>query len=131
MCKYPQEYIGKITNTKFPYYDIKSQSVRFKARPVMIVGCEYDSFPCDFTILPVSKIQDESRRNQKYDHELNEEKCRLLNLKCIPSFIRCHKIGTVSSYDVDRNIISDIKVAYPILFDEIHQKYNDFNSTLF
>lgn len=127
----PQDYIGKITNTKFPFYDVKNKKVRYKARPVLIIGCEFNHFPCDFTVLPVSKISDKSKRNEKYDYELRQEDCNLLNLKSVPSFIRCHKISTVHSFDVDRNIICDTKKVNPKIFVVAFDKFEKFSKELF
>ncbi|HDF1495533.1 TPA: hypothetical protein PDE93_000401 [Staphylococcus aureus] len=127
----PHDYIGKIVKIRLPYYDVKSAKVAFKSRPGLIIGCEKNQFPCDFTYLPISKISDESKRHSIYDFEVNDETCNLLNLNNVPSFVRCHKVSTVYSKNVHRNYISDLNETNNRLFNEIKSIFDAFATGLF
>ncbi|MCD9070677.1 orotidine 5'-phosphate decarboxylase [Staphylococcus chromogenes] len=129
--KSPQNYIGKIVNIRLPFFDIKESKISYKARPALIIGCERDQFPCDFTYLPISKINDKSKKHSLYDIEIDQENCSLLNLKYVPSYIRCHKISTAYCTDVDRKCISDLKKRNKLLFDDIKTMVGVFTNELF
>lgn len=127
----PHDYIGKIVKIRLPYYDTKKSKISFKVRPGLIIGCEKNQFPCDFTYLPVSKIDDQTNRHLTYDLEIGEENCNLLSLNHIPSFIRCHKVGTIYCTNVHRNEISDLNDLNPQLFNEIKSIFEIFTNDLF
>lgn len=127
----PRDYIGKIVKIRLPYYDTKNSKVSFKVRPGLIIGCEKDQYPCDFSYLPVSKIKDKTKRHFIYDLELNRKNCKVLSLNHFPSFIRCHKVSTVYCTDVDKNHISDLKDLKPSLFHEIKSTFDTFATNLF
>ncbi|EIE3647225.1 TPA: hypothetical protein K8017_001776 [Staphylococcus pseudintermedius] len=122
----PQDYIGKIVKIRLPYFDTKKSEISYKARPGLIIGCEKNQFPCDFTYLPISKVSDESKRHQFYDYEVCERDCKELSLHHNPSFIRCHKVNTVYHVEVDRNIISDLSELKPEIFNEINSIFDSF-----
>ncbi|MGJ5711628.1 type II toxin-antitoxin system PemK/MazF family toxin [Staphylococcus auricularis] len=127
----PSQLIGSIVKIRLPFYNISTQQKQFKKRPALIIGCERESYPCDFTYLPISKISNSAYRDSKYDLEITGSDCNVLNLNHDPSFIRCHKIGTVHSSEIHRKIISDLSSSLPRLFNEAKKKYEDFSSELF
>ncbi|KIX90328.1 hypothetical protein TP70_08310 [Staphylococcus microti] len=131
MSSRPKDYIGKIVVARFPYFDMKTKSKKFKGCPSLVIGCESERFPCDFVVLPVSKIQDASKRHPKYDHQLDELECQILHLKHAPSFIRCHKVTTVHSQEVKREVLGDISANLPIVYKDIETKFTDFSKSLF
>ncbi|MDO5375678.1 MAG: hypothetical protein Q4F01_05755 [Staphylococcus rostri] len=127
----PQEYIGKIVKIRLPYFNSKKNHVLYKSRPGLIIGCEKKQFPCDFTYLPISKITHESNRHSFYDFEIDKNDCSHLNLYHTPSFIRCHKVGTIHCREVDRNTISDLSKLRPDVFNEIKSIFETYTKDLF
>lgn len=127
----PHDYIGKIVKIRLPYYDLSNSVVSYKVRPGLIIGCEKDQFPCDFTYLPISKINDQRHRHILYDLEVDANNCDLLSLNHIPSFIRCHKVGTVYSSNFSRNQISNLKDLNPDFFNVIKSTFESFTMDLF
>lgn len=127
----PHDYIGKIVKIRLPYYDLSNSVVSYKVRPGLIIGCEKDQFPCDFTYLPISKINDQRHRHTLYDLKVDANNCNLLSLNHIPSFIRCHKVGTIYCTNVHRNEISDLNDLNPQLFNEIKSVFKMFANDLF
>ncbi|MGV3043485.1 type II toxin-antitoxin system PemK/MazF family toxin [Staphylococcus rostri] len=127
----PKDDIGKVVVAKFPYFDMKTKSKKFKGRPSLVIGCESERFPCDFIVLPVSKIQDVSKRHPKYDFQLYEAECHILHLKHIPSFVRCHKITTVHNKEVKSNVLGDLKLNLPMAYENIESRFKDFSKNLF
>jgi hypothetical protein len=125
------DYIGKIVISRFPYFDISSNKIKFKARPVLIIGCEFEELPCDFNVLPISKVSDGSKINNLYDFKLNKIECDKLNLKSIPSYIRTHKQYIVNSRDVHSDIVSDLKNDLKNIYDEVEKLNKKYNSDLF
>ena len=125
------DYIGKIVIARFPYYDKKIDKVKFKARPILIIGCEFETIPCDFNVLPISKISDTSKINELSDVKLNEAECNILRLKHIPCYVRTHKQCIVNSRDVHSVIVSDLKNELKNIYKKIESLNKKYNNELF
>ncbi|PJK25233.1 hypothetical protein CV769_11615 [Enterococcus mundtii] len=111
--------IGTIRNTRMPYYDIQTDKVAFKARPVLIIGVENDRGMTDLTVVPVSKISDSRRIIENSDIKLDKSIYPLCNLKEPVSYIRASKLSTVSSKDTSKNEICNLKECYSDFYEEI------------
>lgn len=131
MCSNPNDLVGKIYYTRFPYYDVKNKKQSYKARPVLIVGAEKDSLPCDFTVLPISKISNSNYIHDVFDYKLENEKIQTLGLKFDPSYIRIHKQSYTSSIDVQKNPISSLRELYPEIYEGVKDLSKQFHDTLF
>lgn len=127
----PSKYIGKIVSGRFPYFDVKTNKKKYKARPLLVIGTEYDTLPCDFNVLPVSSISKQQHIDRNYDMELNEEQCNVLNLTRIPSYVRIHKQSTINSRDVSAKAISDFRLNCPDNYEQLQKVHREFNDTLF
>lgn len=126
------ELIGKIYKSRFQYFDNISSSVKFKRRPVLIIGVEKETLPCDITILPISKISVQHNIDGEYDYKVTKQNHENLNLDYDPSYIRTHKISTIYSRDlVDQGEISSMKDAYADDYQSIKEKVEKFASELF
>lgn len=127
----PSNYIGKIVKGRFPFFDVKTNRQRYKSRPLLVIGAEYDTVPCDFNVLPVSTISRAEHINKEYDLKLEDEQCDSLSLDRKPSYIRTHKQSTINSRDVSADIISDLKIVAPDLYLEVGKIHKEFNDSLF
>lgn len=125
------EYIGKIVSGRFPHFNLTTNKKEFKSRPLLIIGAEYDTLPCDFNVLPVSSISKKEHISKDYDLELDNQCCNLLKLTKVPSYIRVHKQSTINSRDVSVKIISDFKDVYPDLYNRTNELHKNFNESLF
>lgn len=97
---------------------------------MLAIGVEKDTFPCNVTMLPISKISHSKNIHSLYDRKLEKE-CKQLNLNIVPSYIRVHKVGTVHSNDINNKEISDLKEILPELYDEISELFKTFTDNLF
>lgn len=69
----------------------------FKVRPVLIFGCEKESFQTDFTVLPVSSVTNKDHLHAEYDINIGKLTCsNLKNIKA-DEFLRVHKPTTINS----------------------------------
>lgn len=127
----PRDYIDKLTTSRIPFYDNRSGKMKVKQRPILVIGVEKDSFPCDFNVLPVSTISNYHHRDVQFDYEIGKEKCDQMSLKWSPSFIRVHKQSTCYSRDVDRRYFCDLSKDHSDLYREIVDLHQQFNETLF
>lgn len=126
------EYIGKLMVARFPYYNNQEDRIKFKKRPILIIGVEKEQFPCDVTVLPVSKVSHKRHIHPEFDVEVSGNKCKQLKLHDSPSYIRTHKIATVHSSDIGHTIISDMRTIDKELFDHIKAFHHKFvKNTLF
>lgn len=112
------------------YYDIKADEVKFKARPVLILGVENNSGMTDLTVVPVSKISDSRRVIESSDIKLEKSTYPLCNLNAPVSYIRASKINTVQSKDTASTEICNLKNVYPELYDEVLSTVKDFVNVL-
>ncbi|WOS96680.1 hypothetical protein [Nosocomiicoccus massiliensis] len=131
--KSTKDYINCITLSRYPYFDVKSQKKSFKVRPVLIIGFEKDSFPCDINVLPVSSIQSSKHRHNEYDKQIPVDILNQLGTVLNKtSYIRVHKQSVVSSNDIVNNIgpinLKDISQKF---YDEIIEAHKKFYDELF
>ncbi|MGO2082484.1 hypothetical protein [Vagococcus sp.] len=97
--------------------------MKTKARPMLFIKSENDTMYSDYTTLPVSKVSCSRYRDAYYDEKITKESFPDTNLNDDPSYIRCHKISTVSSREVDKaNYLCDFKSLYPEKYSEIVNK---------
>lgn len=127
----PKDLIGKIVVARMPYYDNKKNKIGFKGRPALIIGAEKTTFPCDFTLLPLSRVNHSQHIHSHFDIKLNEENCKSLNLNSSPSYIRCHKPYTTSSSDISADCISDLKNVHEAIYIEVEEAFINFSKELF
>lgn len=131
MSKSSNQYIGSLVKVRFPYFDAKAQRNKIKARPMLIIGAEKDLLPCDFTVLPISRVSKKQYLSKAYDVELTDAQVEKLSLAYKPSYIRVHKQSYANSRDVDADIISNLKELDPDLYDLIKKKHKEFSESLF
>lgn len=124
-------FIGKIVIAKTPFYDVRAKRMKIKARPMLIIGAEKEYLPCDYNVLPVSRVTKRRHRDEVYDIELSDEQCDKLSLDHRPSFIRTHKQTVVNSRDIDINPISDCKHLDNELYEKVKTTHNSYSKTLF
>lgn len=117
--------IFSIINVRFPYYDSRSRSMRFKKRPALVLRRENDSINADLTVLPVSSVTHRENLSVDYDVEVRKELFSDLNLNRDVSFIRVHKPYTVNSSECVEVICEDIRI-YEDLTKSILDKFEDF-----
>lgn len=123
--------IGKIVKSRFPYFNKITERQEYKIRPLLVIGVECEELPCDLNVLPISTIKDDKKRIKTYDYLLDELKCKMLNLRVSPSFIRINKQSFINSLEVDKNIIADFKQLLPKDYKNIRDIYKDFIKELF
>lgn len=117
--------IFSIINVRFPYYDSRSRSMRFKKRPALVLKRENDSIKADLTVLPVSSVTRSENISENYDVKVIKERYPDLNLNRDVSFIRVHKPYTVNSSECVEVICEDIRI-YEDLTKDIIDKFEDF-----
>lgn len=123
-------FIGELRTSRFKYFDVRTNSLAFKSRPILIVGCEKESGPCDFTVLPISTISNPANVIPGFDIFISKQTFPVLNLSR-DSYCRASKVSTVHSKDVGTARIASLKDAYPELYQEIQMKFNLFSNSLF
>lgn len=122
-----QEYCGQIRNTFMNYYNARTKKTGRKARPMLFIKAENDTMQSDYTTLPVSKVTCERYRDSYYDEIITKNDFPDTNLNDDPSYIRCHKISTVSAREVDKtNFLCDFKKLYPEKYDEVVKKAQQY-----
>ncbi|MDO4680888.1 MAG: hypothetical protein Q4A55_06550 [Aerococcus sp.] len=126
-----QFWIGKLVVVRLPFYNAKDDKVQFKARPALVIGVEKDELPCDMNYIPLSRVSHHEYVDPVYDIKINEEQCKRLSLKYSPSYIRTHKQGTISSYDISHRYISDLKQIDRELYDRVKKVHEMYQHTLF
>ena len=102
-----------------PYYDRKTGSIKFKARPVLILKAEKESGFSDFTVLPISSISFKNNIDQKFDVEVTKGMYPLLQLTKDVCYIRCGKFMTIDNNNLGIKVISNLKDSYPDLWEHI------------
>ena len=127
----PENLIGKVVISRYPYYNSKTGKNSFKARPMLVIGTEKDTFPCDLITLPLSSVTIKQNLHSTFDIRLDDEECSMLNLDCMPSFVRVHKQTVVHSKDVSSNIVADLKGLLPQKYMFIKEVHNSFIEELF
>jgi hypothetical protein len=97
-----------------------------KSRPSLIIG---KTDADDYVILPISKISNRRKINPEYDLPLNSSVYPILGLTESISYIRTHKPVPVHISDL-KSEIGDMKSAYPDLFLQVLERYEDFSRSL-
>lgn len=124
--------IGKYQFSNYSYYNVRTGRMEFKYRPMLIIGAERPTLPCDLTVLPVSKISHSRHIHAEFDYKLSKAEFEKCNLTYDPSYIRTHKIATISSSDLSTNKPSvDFAREYPEKYEEIAELYQKFSNKLF
>ena len=127
----PSDFIGKIVNGKFKYYNSKTNQMDVKARPFFIIKCESNTFPCDFNGFPLSSINHSNNIDVMFDVKIETKKYPLLKLRRDISYIRVHKMQTLHSEEINRKPISSIVDNYGELYLEIIEKFDLFCASCF
>lgn len=130
--KIAQDLIGKLCDSRFAYFDNKTQQYKYKLRPVLIIGVEKDKLPCDITVFPVSKVSRSENIHKDFDYPLTQEHHGSMNLKYDPSYVRVHKVTTIHSKDISFNYTNCcLSTDYPQVLKEIIEKFHEFSGSLF
>ena len=111
--------VGTIKSSRMPYYDVSTSSIKFKARPVLILKAENESGFSDFTVLPISSISSKKNIDPKFDVEVTKNMYPLLKLTKDECYIRCGKFMTINQNDLGIPEISNLKDSYPDLWEHI------------
>lgn len=105
----------------FPYYDTRVGKMRFKKRPICIIG-KADSL--DYITLPISKVSHRENIDGEYDIEIMSKDYPLMNLK-FDSYIRTHKQTVTHQAEIIKQV-TNLKEEYSELWLEILSKVEDF-----
>ena len=103
-----------------------TQSINFKTRPILVIEVENQFGSSDVTVLPLSSIKDKSRVIKGYDVKIQKEDYPNLKLKSDLSYIRTSKIATISTKDLSKTPLSNLKELYPSLYETIVEKVKTF-----
>lgn len=127
-----KNYINCITFSRFPYFDTKTNKNSYKARPILIIGCEKERFPCDVNILPVSTISSGRHIHEDYDKLIPDDVLGNLKMLSKKSYIRVHKQSTVNSMDIANDVTPiNLKEISSEFYDEIMNSHSSFVNGLF
>ncbi len=117
--------IGKVCVSKAKYYDATTKKLKFKTRPVLIIGQADTS---DYVALPISRITNHKNTDPTYDYPLEKATYPLLNLHD-KSYIRTHKQFIVNSGEITQ-IICDFKLCYQNSYSSIISLVDQFQHNL-
>lgn len=117
----PKQNLGKIVCSLEKYFDVRSNKIKVKARPVLIIGYEpnYSSvFQVDYELLPISRISN-SIPDPTYDYPIEGQLVAEFGLTS-KSYIRTHKTtwNHVRNITIDQPIY-DMRTNRPQLYNEI------------
>lgn len=125
-----KDLIGTIRYATVSYWNVKEKTMKFKGRPVLILAVESEVGLTDLSVVPMSKISDSRRINSMYDIELSTRALPNLKLPQPISYLRTNKLTTVNLGEVSKSEISNLKTAYPELFERslelVKQYVNNF-----
>ena len=110
------------------YYDIKTQSVRFKVRPILIIAIERNYFHTDLTVLPISSVSNKKNIDYKFDISIGKIECPTLRyITRDYCFVRTHKPYTINSNSLfTDSSLDNLKVLYPHKFEQISLAWSEF-----
>lgn len=132
MSNKSQGLIGKIYDSRFLFFDPRVGKYKFKKRPILIIGAEKTTLPCDLTVLPISKVSVKSNLNSDYDIKLTKQEHGNLDLLYDPSYVRTHKVTTIYSLDLAHNgERASLKDMYPETYNKIKDSFERFSNELF
>lgn len=115
---------GTICVSLTPFYNVGSGKYDFKKRPVLIIGTADFG---DYNVLPISRITKSSNMDSDYDIQVDPSIYPNLKLSTL-SYIRVHKQTVVNKATL--NEISNLKSEYPILYNLILDKLEEYNTTM-
>lgn len=114
------------------YYDIKTQSVRFKVRPILIIAIERNYFHTDLTVLPISSVSNKKNIDYKFDISIGKIECPTLQyITKDYCYVRVHKPNTINSNNVlIESNLDNLKLVYPYKFEQISLAWSEFSESL-
>lgn len=128
----PNKLVNTVVKSRMHYYDIKTKSVRFKVRPILIIAIERNYFHTDLTVLPISSVSNKKNIDSKFDISIGKIECPTLRyITRDYCFVRTHKPYTINSNSLftDSNL-DNLKVLYPHKFEQISLAWSEFSETL-
>ena len=114
--------IGEIRWSLAPYYNREQHCMRFKKRPMLVIG---NADAEDVVAIPISRVTNKVNLNPVYDVRLDPKDLPELALTEV-CYARTHKQLTVHSGEIAESI-GDLKGKYPALFKEILDKRDQFS----
>lgn len=117
--------IGKAYWAVVQYYDCASSQMKFKKRPIIVIGRADKN---DFVVLPISSITKRYNRSVKFDYQIEPMDYPELKLKHT-SFIRTHKQTVLHDAEIVSEIC-DFKKEYEEAFLEIIARVSEFQEDL-
>lgn len=117
--------VGKAYWAVVQYYDSASSEMKFKKRPIIVIGKADNN---DLVVLPISSITKRYNRNAKYDYQIDPIDYPKLRLKHT-SFIRTHKQTVLHEAEIVTEIC-DFKNEYEEAFLEIITRVSEFQEGL-
>ena len=118
--------IGKIYTAMFQFYNVKTQKMEFKHRPILVIDKPDNG---DYNVLPISSVLISRNVNFRYDIKIDKENYALLNLSKDVSYIRTSKPTTLH-YKVFDKEISNLKELYPELFELVIDRFTEYANTI-
>ncbi len=117
--------IGEAYIAIFPFYDNQQHQMRYKERPVLIVG-QCDS--TDYVVLPISRVTGRVFLDPFYDVKLDPQDYPLMNLRAV-SYVRTHKQTVINLRELKYSI-TDFKVNYEATYLNIIERMDDFQKRI-
>jgi len=118
--------IGKIIISYFQYYNAQQSRMRFKKRPMLIIG---NADIEDYVALPISKISDQTRIDGIYDIKVESASYPNVSLNEAISYIRTHKQVIINKASIQTQI-ANLKTLYPDLFLNVMEKVEQFQKEM-
>ena len=109
----------------FKFYDILSNKMAFKKRPVLIIG---KADARDYIVLPISRVTRKEFLHPRYDFEIKAKDFPKLSLKDT-SYVRTHKQTVLNKGEL-QNCIVDFKEEYEDAYIEIMTLVVEFQKNL-
>ena len=117
--------IGYAYVSSFPYYDMQTRQMRFKNRPVLVIG-RADSK--DYVVLPISRVTNRAHLDAHCDVEVKPGDVPLMNLHST-SYIRTHKQTVLYAASLIRPIV-DFRTEYPDVYIDVIAKVEEFQKNM-
>lgn len=117
--------IGKVYTSAFQFYDNTQRRMRFKERPVLIIG---DAHNNDYVVLPISTVSNHHNIDSHYDVMLVPQEITLMNLRTT-SYVRTHRQTTIHRGQLHKEII-DFRKEYKEIYDTIIRRVEEFQATI-
>lgn len=117
--------IGKAYVSVTPYYDNQQQCMKFKKRPVLVIG---QADKDDYVILPISKISHSENIDPYFDIPMEISDYPLMNLQ-YKSYIRTHKQTVVHKNSLV-HMITDFSANYADTYIDAIAKIEEFQKDI-